>query len=185
MRKQHRHWPFLCLCAQVASKQGVYPSTCRLDESIMVAVSLQTYDSWHTNDADAKNPQTLRLLQKTSILTPDCMMFRRIWKENELQIPDCMIVRNVSLNWKPCSCCNFRTSSSGLHDCQRLEFGRKSKSNSWLLACQRLDPEMKNEHQLPDRMLVRSLVLAWNWSNISWLDIPEESPGPTEYLVMT
>ena len=81
VRKQHRHWPFLCLCAQVASKQEVYPSTCRVDESIMVAVSLQTYDSWHTNDADAKNPQTLWLLQKTSILTPDCMMFRGFEKK--------------------------------------------------------------------------------------------------------
>jgi hypothetical protein len=82
----------------VASKQEVYPSTCGLDESITVAVSLQTYDSWHTSDADAKSPETLWLLQKTCMLRPDRMMFRRIWKENELQIPDCMVVRNVSLN---------------------------------------------------------------------------------------
>ena len=75
LRGSNRHCKFtltsvlaLCLCAQVASKQEVYPSTCRLDESIKVAVSLQTYDSWQTNEersrlekaggAGTKNPQT-------------------------------------------------------------------------------------------------------------------------------
>ena len=94
------------------------------------------------------------------------------WKENGLQIPDSMIVGNVSLNWKLCGCCHFRTSNSWLHDCQRLEF---VETWTW----------MKTEHQIPDRMLVRNLVLAWNWSSLSWLDIHEKTPGPTEYLATT
>ena len=48
------------------------------------------------------------------------------WKENELQISGCLIVGKVSLNWKLGGCCNFRTFNSWLHDCQRLEFERKS-----------------------------------------------------------
>ena len=86
VREPHCHWPFLCLCAQVASKQEVYPSTCRLDESIKVAVSLQTYDSWQTNeertrleeadDACTKNPQTDVVVAKTRISIPDCLIVR-------------------------------------------------------------------------------------------------------------
>ena len=53
----------LPLC-QVASKQEVYPSTCRLGESIKVAVSLQTYDSWQTSVAGPKNPQTYVVVAK-------------------------------------------------------------------------------------------------------------------------
>jgi hypothetical protein len=35
-----------------------------LDESIKVAVSLQTYDSWQTNVAGPKNPQTYVVVAK-------------------------------------------------------------------------------------------------------------------------
>ena len=81
------------------------------------------------------------------------------WTENyvvvatsERPVPDCMIVRGLNLK-------ENRTSTSWLHDCQKLE------------------PEMKTEHQLPDRMLVRNLVLAWNRSSISWLGIHEKLRG--------
>ena len=40
VRKRQCGRPFLCLCAQVASKLEAYPNTCRLDESIKVAASL-------------------------------------------------------------------------------------------------------------------------------------------------
>ena len=78
MRKGHCRWPFLCLCAQAASKQEVYPNTntCRLDESIKVAVSLRTYDSWQTNVAGPKKPQAYVVVAKTNISIPDCMMVR-------------------------------------------------------------------------------------------------------------
>jgi hypothetical protein len=57
-----------------------------LDESIKVAVSLQTYDSWQTNeertrleeadDACTKNPQTDVVVAKTRISIPDCLIVR-------------------------------------------------------------------------------------------------------------
>ena len=99
------------------------------------------------------------------------------WKENGLQIPDGMIVGNVSLSWKLCGCCHFRTSNSWLYDCQKLEFERKSNVHFLTAWLSETWTWMKTEHQIPDRMLVRNLVLAWNWSSISWLDIHENNSG--------
>ena len=178
MRKRHCRWPFLCLCAQVASKLEAYPNTCRLDESIKVAASLQTYDSWQTNVAGPKKPQTYVVVAKTNISIPDCMMVRgcdskRKWASSSWQ-HDC---RRRQPDWELCGCCHFRTSNSWLRDCQKIDFERKSNVHfltAWL-------PEtwtwMKTEHQIPDCMLVRNLVLAWNWSSISWLDIHEKIRG--------
>ena len=98
MRKKHYRWPFLCLCAQVASKEEVFPNTCRLDESIKVAVSLQTCDSWQTNVAGPKKPQAYVVVAKTNILIPDRMMVRSCdLKRKWLRVPDSMIVGDVSL----------------------------------------------------------------------------------------
>ena len=83
-------------------------------------------------------------LKENGLQIPDCMIVETwAWTENyvvvvtsERPVPDCMIVRGLNLK-------ENRTSTSWLHDCQKL------------------DPEIKTEHQLPDRMLVRNLVLAW------------------------
>ena len=52
----------LPLC-QVASRLEAYLDTCRLDESIKVAVSLKTYDSWQNDAAGPKKPKLMWLLQ--------------------------------------------------------------------------------------------------------------------------
>ena len=57
-------------------KAGGLPNTCRLDESLKVAVSLRTYDSWQTNVAGPKEPQAYVVVAKTNISIPDCMMVR-------------------------------------------------------------------------------------------------------------
>ena len=99
------------------------------------------------------------------------------WKETGLQVPDSMIVGDVSLTENYAV---VATSERPIPDCmivRSLFFKRKSNVHfltAWL-------PEtwtwMKTEHQIPDRMLVRNLVLAWNWSSISWLDIHEKLRG--------
>ena len=132
---KHCRWPFPCLCAQVASKEEVYPNTCRLDESIKVAVSLQTCDSWQTNVAGPKKPQAY-VLQKTNILIPDCMMVRscdlkREWASSSWQ-HDC---RRRQPDRELCGCCHFRTPS--------LILKENRMSTSWLHDCRKLEPEWK------------------------------------------
>ena len=101
------------------------------------------------------------------------LWLKKKWASSSWQ-HDC---RRRQPDWELCGCCHFRTSNSWLRDCQKIDFERKSNVHfltAWL-------PEtwtwMKTEHQIPDCMLVRNLVLAWIWSSISWLDIHEKIRG--------